>query len=120
MPSPAGSTVGEDREKQAQILCPSHCASARASPWRVVEEGARFALMTVSSPLRYTNSLSIARSSRSSAVPSPSTGSPSSHPIHWKQLESGVSDFEAALQGAKAISPPCAAIVSVALPQRLR
>ena len=35
-------------------------------------------------------------------------------------MSAGVFDFEAGLQAPKAISPPCAVIVSVAGPQRSR
>src|ERR1700689_4873750 len=49
------------------------------------------------------------------------TSSPSSHPAHWKPIESrAYSPSRPASRAPKAISPPRAVIVSVAGPQRSR
>jgi hypothetical protein len=88
---------------------------------QAVEEGSRLALRRASSRLSYANSISIVPSSRSSAVPSPSTWSPSSHPHQRNPIESrAYSTSRPASRAPNATSPPWVVIVSVAGLQRSR
>lgn len=89
---------------------------------QAVEESSRLALRTASSPLSYSNSISMELSSSDSAVPSPETSSISSEPIQTKVIEGGpYSTSSVAYITPKAISPrPSASMTIAAGPQRSR